>query len=312
MNWRRNWKLVRQTYKEFGDDNAMQLGAALAFYTAISITPLLLVVIGIAGLAYGDQAARGEIAHQLRETVGTEGAEALQAALARSASPRGGVLATVIGVATLVFGASGVFSSLQDALNVVWNVKAEKSRGGVWGLVRERLLSVTMIGVMAFLLLVSMVFGAALTGLGGAFERWLPYSSVWLGVGNFLLGFVLTTLMFAMIFKVLPRPHVAWSDVWTGAVLTAGLFALGKFLIGEYLGRASVGSTFGAAGSFVVLLTWIYYSSLILLFGAEFTQVYALRHGTGPRAVAGLPPADPAGKTAAWTTPPGEAVPDMV
>jgi len=315
MRWRSIWDLVRQTAKEFSDDRAMSLGAALAFYTTLAIAPLLLVVIGIAGLLYGEQAARGEIATQLQSFVGDEGAEAVQSMLAKSASPGGGTLSTIVGVVVLFFGATGVFTSLQDALDAVWNVKPAEASSGIWGMVRNRLLSISMIGAMAFLLLVSVVFGAILSGLSGPFDRWVPYSSVWLTLANFLLGFAVTTAMFAVIFKVLPHTRPAWSDVWRGALLTAVLFTIGKYLIGLYIGKASVGSTFGAAGSFVVLLTWTYYSSLIVLFGAEFTQVYALRRGTGLAAVRGLAPADPTKATgagaaspngsggAAWTAP---------
>jgi membrane protein len=275
------WPLLKQTGQEFQNDKAMTLGAALAFYTALSIAPLLLLVIVIAGAVYGADAARGGIAHQLDDLIGSEGAKAVEAMLAKTQTPGGGVLSTVVGVVTLLIGATGVFGSLQEALNTVWNVKPDAGPGGLWGLVRDRLLSFSMVCGMAFLLLVSLVFSALLNGVGDVFERWLPYSSVWLGVGNQVVGFLVTALMFAMIFKVLPHARPAWSDVWVGALMTAALFTLGKYLIGLYLGKAAVGSSFGAAGSFVVLLFWIYYSSLILLFGAEFTQVYAQSFGTG-------------------------------
>jgi membrane protein len=282
------WELVKDSAREFQSDKAMTLGAALAFYTALSIAPLLLLVIVITGAVFGEQAARGEIANQLNDLIGSEGAEAVQAMLAKSTSPGGGLVSTVVGVLTLLIGATGVFGSLQDALDTVWNVRPGARPSGLWGLVRDRLLSFSMICGMAFLLLVSLVLGAFVSGLSGALERWLPYSSVWIGAANMAVGFLLTALMFAMIFKVLPHARPAWSDVWVGAVLTAALFTAGKYLIGLYLGTAAVGSSFGAAGSFVVLLFWIYYSSLILLFGAEFTQVYALKRGTGPAAA---PPA---------------------
>ncbi|MBN9523289.1 YihY/virulence factor BrkB family protein [bacterium] len=275
------WPLLKQTGQEFQNDKAMTLGAALAFYTALSIAPLLLLVIVIAGAVYGAEAARGGIAHQLDDLIGSEGARAVEGMLAKTQTPGGGAVSTIVGVVTLLIGATGVFGSLQEALNTVWNVKPDAASAGLWGLVRDRLLSFSMVCGMAFLLLVSLVFSAILAGLGGAFERWLPYSSVWLGVANQVVGFLVTTLMFAMIYKVLPHARPAWSDVWVGALMTAALFTVGKCLIGLYLGKAAVGSSFGAAGSFVVLLFWIYYSSLILLFGAEFTQVYAQTFGTG-------------------------------
>jgi len=293
------YDLTRQTVKEFLADNAPRLGAAMAFYTALSLAPLLLAVIGIAGLVYGEAAARGEIAHQISDLIGKDQAEVVQGMLAKSASRSGGVLATVIGFATLIVGATGLFAELQGALDTVWNVKPDTKKSGIWATVKDRLLSFAMIGVMAFLLLVSLAFSAVVTGLGGAFERWLPYSSVWLQVANLAVSLLVTGLMFAMIFKVLPHARPAWSDVWVGAALTAVLFTVGKYLIGLYLGKASVGSAYGAAGSFVVLLVWVYYSTQILLLGAEFTQVYALRHGSGVQAVAGLTPADPSNPTGA-------------
>lgn len=321
MNWRSLWGLVKETAKEFSDDRATRLGAALAFYTVLSLAPLLLTVIGIAGLAFGDAAARGEIAQQLQDLIGGEGAKAVQEMLANSRSVGGGIVATVIGVVTLLIGATGVFAALQDALDTVWNVKSAATGSGIWAMVKDRLLSFTMICGMAFLLLVSLVLSAFLHALSEVFESWLPYSSFWLGAANVVVSFLVTGLMFAMIFKLLPHARPAWSDVWIGAGITALLFTLGKYLIGLYLGRASVTSTFGAAGSFVVLLMWVYYSSLILLFGAEFTQVYALRFGSGLKSVSGLTPADSSNRTgagaaqptgsagAAWTAPPAGASP---
>lgn len=281
MRWHDGWELAKQTGKEFVEDKAPRLGAAMAFYTALSIAPLLLTVVGIAGLVYGDQAARGEIANQISSLVGREQADVLEGALARSASPTGGILATIIGVVVLVFGATGLFAELQGALDTVWNAKPEQASSGVWGYIKDRLLSLSIVGGMAFLLLVSLVFSAVLSAFGSAFENWLPYSSIWLRLGNCVVSFVLTTLMFAMIFKVLPHVRVDWHDVWVGAAVTALLFNLGKYLIGLYLGKASIGSTFGAAGSFVVFLVWVYYSTQILLLGAEFTQVYATKFGSG-------------------------------
>jgi membrane protein len=281
MRWRAIWELIKQTGREFLDDKAPRLGAAMAFYTALSIAPLLLVVTGIAGLAFGEQAVRGEIASQLSALLGREQAEVVEGMLARSASPSGGILATVIGLVTLLVGATMFFAELQGALDTVWNVKPEQTSSGIWGLVKNRLLSFAMICAMAFLLLVSLVFSAVLTSLGHVFDNWLPYSTAWMGAGNVGLSLLITTAMFTLIFKVLPHARVAWSDVWVGALLTAVLFNVGKYLIGLYLGTVSIGSTFGAAGSFMVLLVWVYYSTQILLLGAEFTQVYATRFGSG-------------------------------
>lgn len=269
------WQLLKKAVAGFQADDAMSAGAALAFYTALSIAPLLLLVIVVAGTLFGQEAARGEIAHQLNDLIGPQGAEAVQTMLTKTQTPGGGLVSTLIGVGTLLFAATGVFVQLQDALDTVWNVTPEARAGGLRALVRDRLLSISMICAMAFLLLVSLVFGAVVNGLAGAFERWLPYSSVWIGAANVGVGFLVTALMFGVIFKVLPHAQPGWADVWVGAVLTAALFTVGKYLIGLYLGSTAVASAYGAAGSFVVLLFWIYYSSLILLFGAEFTQAHA-------------------------------------
>jgi membrane protein len=289
MRLKKYWELLKRTAAGFRDDKAMTLGAALAFYTALSIAPLLLLVVVIAGAVFGEQAARGEIGHQLQDLLGREGADAVESLLAGTKTPGGGLVSTLVGIGTLLFAATGVFTSLQEALDTVWNVKPDSAPSGVWGLIKDRLLSFSMICGMAFLLLVSLVFGAVVSGLGGVFERWLPYSSVWMSAANLVVGFLLTTLMFAMIYKILPHHRLTWSDVWVGAVITGLLFTAGKYLIGLYLGNAAVGSSFGAAGSFVVLLVWIYYSSLILLFGAEFTQVHAEARG-GPRPAPAVAP----------------------
>ena len=281
MRLRPAWDLLKQTATEFSDDKCSRLGAALAFYTALSLSPMLLVVIGIAGPIFGDGAARGEIAHQIRDVVGDDGAKVIEDMLAKSASRKSGIIATVIGLGALLFAATSVFAELQDALNTVWNVKEENTPQGVWGMVKARLLSFSAVCGLAFLLLVSLVFGALVSGLSGVLERWVAYSSVWLQLANLGISLIVTTLLFAMIYKLLPAVRPAWRDVWVGALATAVLFNLGKYLIGLYLGHASVGSTFGAAGSFVVLMFWIYYSAQVVLFGAEFTQVYATKYGAG-------------------------------
>lgn len=286
MRLRPTWDILKQTAKEFSDDKCSRLAAALAFYTALSLAPTLLVVIGIAGPIFGEEAARGGIAHQIEDLVGKDGANTIQDMLAKSASKTDGTLAAIIGLALLVYGATGVFAQLQEALNTVWNVTEEHTPQGVWGVVKSRLLSFSAVCGLAFLLLVSLVFSAVVSGLSGTLERWVPYSSVWMQLANLAVSLVVTTLLFAMIYKLLPAVRPAWKDVWVGAVATAALFNLGKYLIGLYLGNASVGSTFGAAGSFVVLLFWIYYSAQIVLFGAEFTQVYATKYGEGLNAPA--------------------------
>lgn len=281
MNVNVIWPLVRESGTEFWNDKGPRLGAALAFYTALSLSPLLVVLIAIAGAVFGEQAARGEISHQIRDMVGDEGAQAIQAILAKDRANGTSTLMTIVGIATLLIGASGVFAELQSALDTIWSIAPDKTRSGIWGAIRDRLLSFSVIGGMAFLLLVSLAVSAVLSAMDGWLEARLPGGGWGLRFANQVLSLLLTTSLFAFIFKVLPHARPAWSDVWIGALFTAGLFTLGKYFIGLYLGRAAPGSAYGAAGSLVVLLVWIYYSTQILLFGAEFTKIYARRLGSG-------------------------------
>jgi len=275
------WPLLKETGTQFWADKGPRLGAALAFYTALSISPLLLVIIAIAGAAFGEQAARGEVANQIRDMVGDDGAAAIQSMLASQQSHSKSLLMTVVGIVTLVVGASGVFAQLQDALDTIWNVPPDQVKGGLWAMLKDRLISFSVVCGLAFLLLVSLVIGAIVSALSGWLDAHLAVGGWAIQAANQVLSFVLTTTLFAFVFKVLPHARPAWSDVWHGAVVTAVLFTLGKYLIGLYLGQAAPGSAYGAAGSFVVLLIWVYYSSQILLFGAEFTHVYATTRGTG-------------------------------
>jgi len=264
---------------EWWNDKAPRLGAALAFYTALSLAPILLIVIGISSLVFGEEAAQGQIVAQLRDLVGTEGAKAIEAMLS-SSSTSGGVVATVVGIVTLLIGATGVFLQLQDAINTVWELQPKPSVG-LWGLFKDRLLSFALLCGLGFLLLVSLLINAGLAAVGTYIGGMLPNWTVVLHAVNFLLAMAVTFGLFAMTFKFLPEAKIAWSDVWIGAAITTVLFVLGKYLIGLYLGKGAVGTAYGAAGSLVVLLLWIYYSSQILLYGAEFTQLYAQRFGWG-------------------------------
>lgn len=276
------YELLRDTFREFFKDKCPTLGAAIAFYVMLSLAPLLLVVIGIVGLVYGDDGpARTQVVNQFRELVGEDGAKAVDAMLGGSQSKAGGVLSTVIGGVVLVVGATGVFAQLQDSLNAVWNVPERKTAGlGLWRMLRDRLLSFSMVFGLSFLLLVTLVLGAVLAGFQNWLSAHLGGGAAWgLGALNFLLSLTLSAVLFALIYKVLPDVWVSWRTVAVGAVATALLFSLGKYLIGLYLGQAAVGSSFGAAGSLVVLLVWVYYSTQLLLLGAEFTQVWAMRHG---------------------------------
>lgn len=281
MTFRAIGQVVKEAGKKFLDDRGPRLGAALAFYTALSLSPLLLAVVAIAGLVFGQEAARGEIVEQLRDTVGHEAATVIEQLVAKSASTSHGVIAAVVAFVVLFFGASGVFAELQSALNTIWRVPGRKPAGGIWALVKGRLLSFALVCGTAFLLLVSLVVSAVLSAVNRTVTGWMPGMDVLAEVANFVLTLGLLVLLFAMIFQWLPETDLAWSDVWVGSAITAVLFSLGKYLIGLYLGQAAVGSAYGAAGAFVVLLVWIYYSTQIVLFGAELTFIYAQRFGRG-------------------------------
>jgi membrane protein len=273
------WPLLVQTFEDWKEDKATRLAAALAFYTALSIAPLLVVSIAISGLALGQEAARGEIVGELQGVVGAESARTIDSMIEGANKPRTGIIATVFGVLILLFGASGVFAELQGALNTIWEVEP-KPRGGFWGVVRERFLSFAMVIVLAFLLLVALVMNSVLALLGKWVAGALPGGATLWHAVTFLVSLGVATFTFVLVFKFLPDVKIAWRDVWVGALVTAALFTLGKFLIGLYMGRAAVASTYGAAGSVMVLLLWVYYSSQILFFGAELTQVYARMYGS--------------------------------
>jgi membrane protein len=272
--------LVRQAVAAWIDDYAASMGAALAYYTLFSIAPLLLIVISIAGLVFGDDAARGQIFAELRELMGEDGAATVQSLLQSVNKPAQGVLATLVGGAVLLVGAMSVFGELQNSLDRIWRAPPRADSSGLWSLVRSRLLSFGMILGIGFLLIVSLVASAAVAALGkfsaDFFGAWVVLAEAL----NFTLTFVFVTATFAMIYKVMPRVRIGWPDVWLGAAVTALLFAIGKSLIGLYLGRSSFASGFGAAGSLVVLLLWMYYSAQIFLLGAEFTRAYARTFGS--------------------------------
>ena len=273
------WLLLKEATNEWIEDRAQRLGAALAYYTIFALVPLLLVVISIAGMVFGHEAAQGEILRQIGGLVGERSAKTIQEMLRQAGQPKTGILGGVIGIGTLLVGASGLFGQLQDALNTVWGVKPKPGRG-LMGIVRDRFLSfVTLMGT-AFLLLVSLVLSALLSFIGKTLGELLPAPGPILHGLDFVVSFGVITLLFAMIFKILPDVKIQWKDVWIGAGVTALLFTVGKVAIGLYLGNTNVASVFGAAGSLVILLIWVYYSAQILLFGAEFTAVYADRYGS--------------------------------
>ena len=273
------FELLKETYNEWSEDKAARLAAALAYYTVFSLAPLLIIAIAVAGLVFGQEAARGQLDNQIQSLVGQQSAELIQTMVESASKPKSGIIATVIAIVTILFGASGLFGQLQDALNTIWEVEPKPDRG-ILGLIKDRFLSFTMVLGIGFLLLVSLIISALLSALNSYLTDLLPGSIYVLQILNFVISFGVITLLFAMIYKILPDVKIAWSDVWIGAAVTSLLFALGKFLIGLYLGNSSAGSAYGAAGSLVILLLWIYYSAQILLFGAEFTQVYAKKYGS--------------------------------
>lgn len=272
------FEVLKQTVRDWLDDKAPRLGAALAYYTIFSVAPLIIIVIAIAGIWFGREAAQEQIMSQMAAMVGDQGAQGIQSLLQAANKPREGMIASVVAVVTLIFGATGVFMQLQDALNTIWEVKPKPGQG-IRGFIRHRLLSLAMIFGIGFLLLVSLVVSAGLAAAGKWFAGSMPGGEQLWHVINFVISFVVIALMFTLMFKYLPDVKIAWRDVWLGGVITAAFFTIGKFALGMYLGRSGVSSAYGAVGSLVVLLLWIYYSAQILFFGAEFTQVYANRFG---------------------------------
>ena len=272
------WSLVTETFFEWNEDRAPRLGAALAFYTIFALAPGLLVVTALAALVLGERAAQAQILDQVQQLVGYSGALAVQAAIDSAGTTGVSLAATTFGAVTLLFALWGVFGELQDALNTIWGVTTKPGRG-VIGAVTQRFWSATMVVGIGFLLLVSLAMSAWLAALGSFFAGWLPLPAGVLAAGNALLAFAIITCMFATIYKLLPEVRIAWGNVWIGAAVTALLFTLGKFLIGLYLGRSAVASVYGAAGSLIVILLWVYYSAQIVFLGAEFTKVYSRRIG---------------------------------
>jgi membrane protein len=272
------WATVKETVNDWLDDGATSLAAALAYYSLLSLAPLLVISVALAGLFFGQDAARGRVASELGSVVGTQAAQGIQSVVASAQSPVSGVVSTVVGVVTLFIGASGVFSELQSSLNTIWEVKRKPGRG-VWGEVKDRFWSFTMVLGVAFLLLVSLLLNSVLSAVGATFSPLLPGGElVWQGV-NALFSLSVITGLFALIFKYVPDAEIKWRDVWLGAAVTALLFTIGKLLLGLYLGKAAIGSSYGAAGSLIALVVWVYYAAQILLLGAEFTQVQARRSG---------------------------------
>lgn len=274
-----NFSLFKEAAANWSTHNAPRLGAALAYYTVLSIAPLLVVIVAICGFAFGEDAVRGQVYWQIKDLTGNESAAAIQSMLKTAHHPGTGIFATIVGFLTLLAGASGVFLELRDTLNYIWNAPV-KSSGGLWLMLRYRFFSFAMVLGIGFLLMVSLAVSALIAALGAYASHFISIPAPVLEVVNAVVTFAATSLLFALIYRLIPEVPIQWKDVITGSIFTAALFAAGKFLIGLYIGRASVGSAYGAAGSLVVMLVWVYYSSQIFLFGAEFTHVYAQRRGS--------------------------------
>jgi membrane protein len=272
------WDLLKQTYAEWSEDRATRLAAALAYYTTFSLAPLLVVIIALAGFVFGAEAVRGHLDDQIRGLLGEDAARAVQD-MVQSATTHesSGILAAAFSIVALVFGATGVFGELQDSLNTIWDVQPKAGRG-LRGLVQDRLLSFGMVLAIAFLLVVSLVVSAVIAGIGAFLGGTAGALAPLWHLLDAAMSIAILTFLFGAIFKFLPDVEIAWRDVWVGAMVTSVLFTVGKVLLGLYLGRSSTVSVYGAAGSLVVLLIWVYYSAQILFFGAELTQVYARRH----------------------------------
>jgi len=281
MSWRSIWRLLKETVDEWQQDKVDRMAAALAYYTLFSIAPLLVIAVAVAGAVFGQEAARGEVVTQIQGLLGKAGAEVVQTALANTQNPQAGngIVPTLISTLVLIFGASGVFVQLQDSLNTVWNVEVS-SKAGVKAVVRKRIFSFAMVITIGFILMISLVVSAGLAALSTFTNQLFPVlASLWrlLNLGISLGTF---TFLFALIYKYIPDIKITWRDVLIGAAFTSVLFSIGKELLGLYLGNGAFGSTYGAAGSLVTMLAWIYYSVQIMLFGAEFTQVYTRKYGS--------------------------------
>ncbi len=274
------WSMTRSAGEGWIDDRAASMGAALAYYTFFSMAPLLLIVISVAGLLLGREAAQGQLMAELSGMVGQQAAASIQSLIASASEPADSWWGTLLGIGVMLVGATTVFAELQDALDQIWEAPQRPTGGGLWALLRARVLSFGLILGLAFLLMVSLVMGAVIAALG---RWWSDTLGEWAWLAQTLnlgLGFVISAAVFAMIYKLMPRAYVEWKDVWVGSLVTALLFSLGKALIGLYLGASGIASAYGAAGSLVLVLVWVYYSAQIFLLGAEFTWVYANARGS--------------------------------
>jgi len=272
------WKMLKETILSFIEDEALTRGAAIAFYTVTSIAPVLLIVIAIAGIVFGRDAAQNALSSQFSGLMGRQTAEVLQSAIASAAGKSSSIIATIIGVATLIATASGVFGEMQAALNAIWRTKPQTTT--VSRLIRARAMSLGLVAALGFLLIVSLVISAVLTACGNYLDSVLPMGKLVLPFLNFVVSVVLLAILFGAIYKMLPDRSLQWNDVIIGALITSILFNIGKSLIAWYIGSSAIASSYGAAGGLIVLLLWVYYSAQIFLLGSEFTKTYANQHGS--------------------------------
>jgi len=266
------WHLLRRTFNAWSEHEAPRLAAAVGFYTVLSLAPLVILVMAIVGLVYSSETAQGYLLSQVDRLIGQSGSDAVREMIKHAQKPAAGTFASILGIAVLLFGASGVFEELRAALNKMWDA-TPANETGIWGMIRERFLSIGMALAVGFLFLVSLLASAALSAAGKFFHDRLPAPPAVLAASEIIVSLVAITIVFALIFRYMPAVRIPWRDVWIGAAVAAILFTIGKALIGLYLGTASVGSAYGAAGSLVVVVVWVYYSAIIFLFGAEFTHV---------------------------------------
>jgi membrane protein len=279
--WKSGWQLIKNVANAWSNDNIASMGAALAYYTVFSLAPLLLILVTIAGLAFGNDVAQNAMLQEFSRLIGANGAEAIRVILNGAQSSHDGAISLAIGGATLFVGATTVVAELQRDIDIIWKTpKLQARANGLFGLLKVRLLSFTLIIGVGFLLIVSLAISAVISALSTLWGDWLKGIEIALQIINVIVSIMIFTLLFAFIYKLLPSVPIAWRDVWLGALVTASLFSFGKFIIGLYIGKSAIASSFGAAGAFVVLIVWVYYSAQIFLLGAEFTYAYGCAHGS--------------------------------
>lgn len=278
------WELLKKAYSKYEDDKAYWMAAALAYYTIFSLAPLLIIVVTLTGTAFGEDAIKGEISLQIQRFIGSKGAQILETVALSAYKPGSGVFATIIAIAVILYGATNVFSQLQGKFNQIWKVR-HKERHWVMTLVIERFIAFVMVLCVGFLVLLSIIIDTSITGFGEHISRFLPNPIyiILLQIGSLVFSFWMFVVLFALIYRTIPRTKVFWNDVWLGAMLASFLFTIGKIVMGLYLGKSMVVSAYGVAGSLIVLLFWFYYSAQILFFGAEISYVYAHEYGSRAR-----------------------------